>query len=153
VENVKELQAVASEFDNLRDFLENVTLVETSQSSKASARFDFPKSGKRPPCRRGRNTEFGTPRVTLMTLHSAKGLEFPKVFITGLEEGLLPHSRSMLDNQQLEEERRLFYVGVTRAKEELHLTYAKKRLFFGGQRAGEPSRFLTEIPDNLKKVI
>ncbi len=146
IENIKELHAVASQFEDLKDFLENVTLVENTQSSKGQGNLYLPTRGKR-------NAASSLPSVVLMTLHAAKGLEFPTVFITGLEEGLLPHSRSMLDNHQLEEERRLFYVGMTRAKKDLHLTYAQKRLFFGGQRAGEPSRFLHEIPDNLKKEI
>jgi DNA helicase II / ATP-dependent DNA helicase PcrA len=86
-------------------------------------------------------------RVTLMTLHSAKGLEFPAVFITGLEEGVFPHSRSMNDPDEIEEERRLCYVGITRAKERLSLSWALHRRIHG-YGVGEPSRFLREMPDN-----
>jgi DNA helicase-2/ATP-dependent DNA helicase PcrA len=84
--------------------------------------------------------------VLLMTLHSAKGLEFGSVFLVGLEEGLLPHSRSLTDEDALEEERRLCYVGMTRAMERLHLSWARSRQVFGQRRLTEPSRFLAEIP-------
>jgi DNA helicase II / ATP-dependent DNA helicase PcrA len=86
-------------------------------------------------------------RVTLMTLHSAKGLEFPAVFITGLEEGVFPHARSMNDPDEIEEERRLCYVGITRAKERLSLSWALHRRIHG-YGVGEPSRFLREMPEN-----
>jgi DNA helicase-2/ATP-dependent DNA helicase PcrA len=86
-------------------------------------------------------------RVTLMTLHSAKGLEFPAVFLTGMEEGVFPHARSMNDEDEIEEERRLCYVGVTRARERLYLSYALHRRIHG-YGVGEPSRFLREIPEN-----
>ena len=127
VENVKELRSVAEEFPNLVDFLENVSLVEAS---------DNPRS---------KNSD----GVTLMTLHNAKGLEFPTVFMVGLEEGLFPHSRSMLDPNELEEERRLCYVGITRAKEKLYLTYSRQRLYFGTRSNNLVSRFLSDIPENL----
>ena len=88
-------------------------------------------------------------RISLMTLHSAKGLEFPAVFVTGLEEGLLPHSRSSGEPAELEEERRLCYVGMTRAESRLILTCAAQRRVFGDYRASKPSRFLGEIPAHL----
>lgn len=89
--------------------------------------------------------------VTLMTMHSAKGLEFPVVFIIGMEEGVFPHSRAFLDNEELEEERRLAYVGITRAEERLFLTCAQMRTLFGRTSANAPSRFLEEIPEELKE--
>lgn len=128
VENVKELRSVAEQFPDLVQFLENVALVEKGQET-----------GKNNP----------TDAVTLMTLHSAKGLEFPVVFMVGMEEGLFPHSRSMLDSQELEEERRLCYVGITRAKEKLYLTYTRQRLYFGTRSNNLVSRFLSDIPQNL----
>jgi len=85
--------------------------------------------------------------VTLMTLHSAKGLEFPAVFMTGMEEGVFPHARSMSDDEQIEEERRLCYVGLTRARERLYLSYALHRRIHG-YGVGEPSRFLREMPED-----
>ncbi|MDZ4770127.1 MAG: UvrD-helicase domain-containing protein [Chloroflexota bacterium] len=87
--------------------------------------------------------------VTLLTLHAAKGLEYPVVFITGIEEGLLPHSRSIAEPEAMQEERRLFYVGVTRAKDRLFLTYAFRRSLYGDSQLAEPSRFLADIPANL----
>ncbi len=87
--------------------------------------------------------------VTLLTLHAAKGLEFPVVFITGLEEGLLPHIRSFEDPDGMAEERRLMYVGVTRAEDHLYLTYAFRRMVFGRAEANLPSRFLSDIPPDL----
>ncbi|MFC5448720.1 DNA helicase PcrA [Paenibacillus aestuarii] len=87
--------------------------------------------------------------VVLMTMHSAKGLEFPVVFIIGMEEGVFPHSRAFSDNDELEEERRLAYVGITRAEEELFLTCARMRTLFGRTAANAPSRFLAEIPQEL----
>ncbi len=129
VENVKELRSVAEEFPNLTEFLENVALVEAADNPRLK-----------------KNTQEA---VTLMTLHSAKGLEFPVVFIVGMEEGLFPHSRAMLDVNELEEERRLCYVGITRAKEKLYLTYARQRLYFGTRTNNLVSRFLSDIPQNL----
>lgn len=126
LENIKELRSVAAEFPKLNEFLEQVALVEAQDALK--------------------HTENA---VTLMTLHAAKGLEFPVVFIIGMEEGLFPHSRSLWDTNELEEERRLAYVGITRAKELLYLTYADKRLYFGQRSANPPSRFLIDIPENL----
>lgn len=91
--------------------------------------------------------------VILMTMHSAKGLEFPYVFIIGMEEGVFPHSRAFSDNEELEEERRLAYVGITRAEEQLYLTCARSRTLFGRTNANPPSRFLREIPDELKEDV
>jgi DNA helicase-2/ATP-dependent DNA helicase PcrA len=125
LENLKELRSVATEFPNINDFLENVALVEAG------------------PRHQSKNV------VTLMTLHAAKGLEFPVIFIVGMEEGLFPHSRSLMDTNQLEEERRLAYVGITRAKEVLYLTYASSRLYFGERISNPPSRFIMDIPENL----
>jgi len=132
VENVKELRSVAEQFPKLNDFLENVSLVEQEYGEKES-----------------RNQDSATGAITLMTLHSAKGLEFPIVFMVGMEEGLFPHSRSLLDNGELEEERRLCYVGMTRAKKQLYFTYTQERLFFGTRTSGIVSRFLTDIPEEF----
>src|SRR5204863_3863429 len=88
-------------------------------------------------------------RVWLMTLHSAKGLEFPVVILAGLEEGLFPHSRSSDDEAELEEERRLCYVGMTRARAKLVLTGAARRRIFGEYQSSEPSRFIDEVPAEL----
>jgi DNA helicase-2/ATP-dependent DNA helicase PcrA len=88
-------------------------------------------------------------RVTLMTLHSAKGLEYPLVFITGMEEGLFPHSRSGHLGEDLDEERRLCYVGMTRAMDKLYLSYARRRRVYGTWQFNPPSRFLADIPAGL----
>lgn len=133
LENLKELRSVATEFPDVNEFLENVTLVETSQDSSKHVAGSLQQKDS----------------VTLMTLHAAKGLEFPIVFIVGMEEGLFPHSRSLMDNAQMEEERRLAYVGITRAKEILYLTYANSRLYFGERISNPPSRFIMDIPENL----
>ena len=131
VENIRELLTAAEESqergEQLRDFLDHAALVSDQDSYDEQA------------------------PITLMTLHTAKGLEFPVVFIMGLEEGLFPHSRSIGDANQLEEERRLFYVGMTRAEEKLFLSSARYRRYFGNaeQQVSEPSRFLTEIPQEL----
>lgn len=140
LENIKELRSVAIEFPTLSQFLENVALVEqeympdhpSSLRSSGQAQNDEKKDA-----------------VTLMTLHAAKGLEFPVVFMVGMEEGLFPHSRSLMDRNELEEERRLCYVGMTRAKEKLYLTYARKRLFFGQRSTNYLSRFLLELPEEV----
>ena len=92
-------------------------------------------------------------RVVMMTMHSAKGLEFPVVMITGLEEGLFPHSRSLDDEAEMEEERRLCYVGITRAERRLVLTSAARRRVFGDYQSREPSRFIDEIPPGLMEVV
>lgn len=131
LENIKELRSVAISFPDLTDFLENVALVEQEYVS------DKQKDGEK------KNA------ITLMTLHAAKGLEFPTVFIIGMEEGLFPHSRSLMDRGELEEERRLCYVGMTRAKEKLFLTYARRRLFFGQKATNTVSRFVLELPEHV----
>ena len=135
LENLKELRSVATEFPSLLEFLENVSLVETAKNSKGVIQLATTTENKG--------------AITLMTLHAAKGLEFPIVFMVGMEEGLFPHSRSLFDMSQLEEERRLAYVGMTRAKELLYLTFANRRLYFGQRTANPPSRFIIDIPENL----
>lgn len=134
IENIKELASVATEFPDLENFLENVSLVQQ----------DFLPQGKA-----SSNNQKGVNAVTLMTLHAAKGLEFETVFLVGLEEGLFPHSRSLLSGEELEEERRLCYVGLTRAKTKLYLTYARKRLWFGSRTSNPVSRFVADLPENL----
>ena len=131
LENIKELRSVAIEFTSLSSFLENVSLVEQEQLP------DHPTSDDK------------INAVTLMTLHAAKGLEFPYVFIIGMEEGLFPHSRALMEKHELEEERRLCYVGITRAKQRLFFTYAKKRLIFGQSSQNIISRFILDIPKDL----
>jgi DNA helicase-2/ATP-dependent DNA helicase PcrA len=91
----------------------------------------------------------GQEKVSLMTLHSAKGLEFPVVFLVGMEQGLLPHQRSLTDPLALEEERRLCYVGITRAQEQLFLSYARERFVWGSRESKPPSQFLKELPEEL----
>lgn len=124
VENVRELSSVASQYQDvgLDDFLEEIALITDLEKTNQAA-----------------------DAVTLMTLHSAKGLEFPVVFIAGLEESVLPHSRALYDPAELEEERRLLYVGMTRARQELYLTYALERALYGSRTANPPSRFLADI--------
>lgn len=130
LENIKELRSVAIEFTNLISFLENVALVEQ----------DYMPDGQYIDT---------NDAVTLMTMHAAKGLEFEMVFIVGLEEGVFPHSQALFDFGDLEEERRLCYVGVTRAKKHLYLTYAKQRVIFGQRNASVPSRFIFELPQEI----
>ena len=91
--------------------------------------------------------------ITLMTLHSAKGLEFPLVFLCGLEDGLFPHQRSLTDADSLEEERRLCYVGLPRAQQQIYLTYAEQRRLYGKDNYGTPSRFIQEIPEELLEEV
>jgi DNA helicase-2/ATP-dependent DNA helicase PcrA len=91
--------------------------------------------------------------VQMMTLHSAKGLEFPVVFLAGVEEGLFPHQRSASDVSALEEERRLCYVGATRAMRHLYITYAEQRRLYGVDQYGQPSRFINELPAELVEEI
>jgi DNA helicase-2/ATP-dependent DNA helicase PcrA len=95
------------------------------------------------------DAEIETSNVTLMTMHNAKGLEFPAVFVTGLEDGVFPHMRALGDPKELEEERRLCYVGLTRAEQRLYLTRAWSRNLWGQNNFNGPSRFLGEIPDHL----
>ncbi len=129
LENLAELVGVAREYQaadddaSLAGFLGNIALVSDLDTLVEDASY-----------------------VTLMTLHSAKGLEFPSVFLTGLEEGIFPHSRTLADTGELEEERRLAYVGITRAVDRLFLTYAARRALFGNTYAYPKSRFLEEIP-------
>jgi DNA helicase-2/ATP-dependent DNA helicase PcrA len=132
LENIKELRSVATEFQILSEFLETVALVEQEYE---------PKNKKL--------RESNRDAVTLMTMHAAKGLEFPIVTIVGMEEGLFPHSRTLMDKEELEEERRLCYVGLTRAKEKLYLTYANRRLLFGTRTQNMISRFIADIPQHV----
>jgi DNA helicase II / ATP-dependent DNA helicase PcrA len=131
-ENVKEILTVAKKFneesgeEGLSLFLEEVAL--QADTDKIDQKSDA---------------------VHLMTLHSAKGLEFRYVFIAGLEEGILPHSRSLLSDSEMEEERRLMYVGVTRAKEKVYLLFTSERNLFGSTQVNMPSRFLDDIPEHL----
>jgi len=130
LENIQELLNVASQFVDSTKFLENVALVQDGYLQ------DLP-SGETPNA------------ITLMSLHSAKGLEFPVVFLVGMEEGLLPHSRSLYDQDQMEEERRLCYVGITRAKDKLYFTHANKRWIYGASSFTTRSRFLADIAPEL----
>jgi len=125
VENLEELIGAAEEFPDANDFLEKVSLVSDTDEIA------------------------GDDKVMMMTLHSAKGLEFPSVFIVGWEEGVFPHSRTLLDPRQLEEERRLAYVGITRAERRLYLSHAWSRSLYGSRQYNPPSRFLDEIPLDL----
>jgi len=133
VENLKELLTVARKYDKaescskgISKFLEDIALLQDLDKVK--------------------NTDN---KITLMTMHASKGLEFPAVFIVGLEEGLFPHSRTLINPSEIEEERRLCYVAITRAKEKLILTYTKYRTIFGSTETNLPSRFLGEIPTHL----
>lgn len=132
IQNLDEFLTVAIEFEDesaentLGDFLEGITLTTDLD-----------------------NTDTSEESVTLMTLHSAKGLEFPVVFLVGMEEGIFPGYKSIGDESELEEERRLFYVGITRAKEYLHLTCAQRRTIFGSTSYNPVSRFVKEIPKDL----
>lgn len=132
IENIKELKSVATSFPNLHDFLENITLVQQEYSLQEKNKKKENRDG-----------------IRLMTLHGSKGLEFEVVFLVGFEEGILPHSRCFVNESEIEEERRLCYVGITRAKDYLFISYATKRLFFGKSSLNEPSRFLIDIPENL----
>jgi DNA helicase II / ATP-dependent DNA helicase PcrA len=129
VENVEELLGAASEVGSLADFLTEVSLVADTDE-----------------------VDEDDTNVTLMTLHTAKGLEYPVVFITGMEEGVFPHLRSLGEPEELEEERRLCYVGVTRARERLYISYAWCRSLWGQTQYNPPSRFVSEIPDHLVRT-
>jgi DNA helicase II / ATP-dependent DNA helicase PcrA len=130
LENVQELLTVTQQFEHtsedptLRGFLEQTALIADIDSLGGE----------------------GADAVVLMTLHSAKGLEFPEVFLVGLEESIFPHFRTLQDDKSLEEERRLAYVGITRARERLHLTFAARRTIFGNIQINPPSRFVRDIP-------
>jgi ATP-dependent DNA helicase UvrD/PcrA len=126
LENLAELIGNAEEFTDVAEFLEQVSLVADTDSLDDDAS-----------------------QVVLMTLHSAKGLEFPYVFIVGMEDGVFPHIRALTDPDQLEEERRLCYVGITRARQRLFLAHAWSRTLFGATQYNPPSRFLDELPDEL----
>lgn len=136
IDNLHELISVAQEFakseeeNNLENFLAHVALVSDIDDA-----------------------ELGEDAITLMTLHSSKGLEFPVVFLVGMEEGLFPHARTLMDETEVEEERRLCYVGITRAKEKLFLSSTKMRTIYGNTVTYPPSRFLQEIPTRLVKTI
>ncbi len=132
IENIKELRSVASGFDTLAEFLDNVSLVQNKTLPNAEYLDDVD-------------------GVTFMTLHASKGLEYEVIFLVGVEEGLFPHSRSLMDKDEMEEERRLCYVGITRAKKHLYLTHAKQRLYFGTRSTATASRFILEIPDRVKR--
>ncbi|RME36644.1 MAG: hypothetical protein D6793_05425 [Thermoflexia bacterium] len=131
-ENVQELRSVAAQYADatLADFLAAIALVSDVDNLMESAN-----------------------APVLLTLHSAKGLEFPVVFIVGLEEGMLPHNRSLDDPEALAEERRLFYVGITRARDRLFLTYSFRRARWGEHETNIPSRFLEDIPDSLTEGV
>ena len=136
-ENVQELIGSANRSENLEEFLEGVALVQDADALvDQGGRADHPEGA-----------------LTLMTIHAAKGLEFPVVFIVGLEEGIFPQSRSLSEKQEMEEERRLAYVAMTRAKDRLYLLYAFERRLYGLLQSNVPSRFIGEIPDELKEKI
>jgi DNA helicase-2/ATP-dependent DNA helicase PcrA len=138
-ENLRELKSVAQEFHardpngGLDGFLESVTLVSEQDNLETAEGED-------------------DGQVTMMTLHNAKGLEYPVVFVVGLEDGVFPHVRSLADTAELEEERRLCYVGLTRARERLYVTHADHRTLWGGTSYNPPSRFLKELPGELVEV-
>ena len=134
-DNVQELRRLAADFQDrgLTEFLENLALVSDQDTIADETAASAQDQGS----------------VTLLTLHAAKGLEFKQVFIIGLDEGILPHSRSRDDPEEMAEERRLFYVGITRAKDQLYLVRAERRSTFGDYDYGEPSRFLQDIDNAL----
>ena len=129
IENLQEFIGVAKDFEatsetpTLEEFLNHIALISDIDDA-----------------------DLADERVTLMTLHAAKGLEFPIVFMTGMEEGIFPHTRALMDDEELEEERRACYVGITRAQKKLYMTYARQRMIYGNITSFPPSRFLKEIP-------
>ncbi len=132
LENLEEFKSITKAFEerdgliSLEDFLFEVSLVSDREDYKDSSN-----------------------KVSLMTVHSVKGLEFKQVFVVGLEEGIFPHMNSLMDNQELEEERRLAYVAITRAKEKLYLINSRRRMLFGKDQINPPSRFISEIEEDL----
>jgi DNA helicase-2/ATP-dependent DNA helicase PcrA len=126
LENLAELVGVAQDFETVDAFLEQVALVSDTDDMVAEESY-----------------------LTLMTIHSAKGLEYPVVFLVGMEEGVFPHIRSIGEPDQLEEERRLAYVAITRARERLYVSHAWTRVLFGSSQYNPPSRFLDEVPVDL----
>ena len=130
LENLAELIGAAHDVESVDEFLEQVSLVADTD-----------------------DIDDDDSSVVLMTLHSAKGLEFPNVFLVGLEDGVFPHIRALSEPHELEEERRLAYVGITRARERLFLSHAWSRTIFGATQYNPPSRFLDEIPQHLVQAI
>ena len=130
IENISELVGYAEQYDTLDALLETVALVSDADEIDPDESV-----------------------VVLMTLHTAKGLEFPIVFLAGLEEGVFPHNRALSEPDELEEERRLAYVGITRAQKQLYLTNAFTRTLWGSTQYNPPSRFLKELPEHLIEVV
>ncbi len=136
LENIYELKSVMEKYDHLehtlaiQTFLEEVALISDIDNYRPSE-----------------------DAVTLMTVHSAKGLEFDYVFVAGMEENLFPHSRSLMDQQELEEERRLCYVAITRARKRVYLLHARERMIYGSPQINPPSRFLSDLPEELTETI
>jgi len=130
LENIAELEGAAAEYDDLDEFLESVALVSDVDELEADA-----------------------DRASLMTMHTAKGLEFPAVFLVGMEDGVFPHLRALDDPIRLEEERRLAYVGITRARRHLYVSHAWSRTLWGSTSHAIPSRFLSELPDELVRDV
>ena len=136
IENLMEFVGVAKDFEStsenptLEEFLNHIALISDIDDA-----------------------DLADERVTLMTLHAAKGLEFPVVFMTGMEEGIFPHSRTLMEPEELEEERRACYVGITRAQKKLYMTHAKQRMIYGNITSFPPSRFLAEIPPTYVEEI
>lgn len=136
VDNLREFIGAAKDFErtnensSLEEFLNHIALISDID-----------------------DTDLSDDRVTLMTLHAAKGLEFPVVFMTGMEEGIFPHTRALMEPEELEEERRACYVGITRAQNKLYMTYAQQRMIYGNTTAFPPSRFLDELPSSCTKEV